>query len=430
MDIKTYAELNEVIYSERLKNGLTVKLVPKSDYNSVYAVLFTEYGSIDHRFIPRGEREYHAFPYGVAHFLEHKLFETRKGDISQVFSSQGASVNAYTSNTKTAFLCSFTTNGRQNIETLLDFIQDPFFSHQSVEDEKSIISQEIQMYKDDPEWALTQGLIENLYPEHPVRIDVAGTTESVQSVTVEMLKQNYQTFYHPDNMQMIIVGNIDPAETLQWIKDNQTKKVFPLPMKIERRIKTEAKEPITKSREVHLSVNLAKVSVGVKGHYYKLNEREAFRHVICMEIILDLLFGETSATYLSLYNDNLIDDSFSYDYVFERGFDYVSIGGDSRNPKELAGSIQNILLNTGLNPDLTFGHYSIVKNKLIGEYIQDLNSLGYIAHQFIDLPSDKVSVFDYLSVLKSITFEELKVVAEYYFKSERISVFTVKPKMD
>lgn len=430
MDMKSYKELNEVIYSDRLKNGLTVKMIPKSDYSSVYAVLFTEYGSIDHIFRPRGERDYRTFPYGVAHFLEHKLFETENGDVSQVFSSQGASVNAFTSNTKTAFMCSFTSNSKKNIETLLDFVQNPFFDPQSVEDEKSIISQEILMYNDDPDWVLTQGLIENLYPDHPVRIDVAGTPDSVQEVTVDMLKKNYETFYHPENMQMILIGNIDPEETLQWIKYTQENSSYPSPVKIERSGLEASAGEIIRLREVLLPVNLPKVSVGVKGHCFDLNEKEAFRHIICMEILLDLLFGETSATYLSLYNDNLIDDSFSYDYVFERGFDYVSIGGDSRLPEKLAEGIKNILLNTSLNPDITAVHFSLVKKKMTGEYIQNLNSLGYIAHQFIDLPFEEATVFDYLSILKTITFEELNKTSEDYFKTERLSVFTVKSSQE
>lgn len=428
MDKRTYKELNEVIHSERLKSGLTVRMVHKKDYGSVYAAVFTEYGSTDHIFIPRGERDYQTFPYGVAHFLEHKLFETEKGDISQVFSSQGASVNAFTSNTKTAYMCSFTTNKKKNIETLLDFVQNPLFDHQSVEDEKNIIIQEILMYKDDPDWVMTQGLIENLYPHHPVRIDVAGTPESVQSITVDMLKKNYDTFYHPGNLQLIIVGNIEPEETLQWIKDSQKNISYPGAVEIDRKAVEETDGAITRYREVHLPVKLSKVSIGVKGQFFELHEEQAFRHIICMEILLDLLFGETSATYLSLYNKNLIDDSFGYDYIFERGFDYVSIGGDTRSPETMAESIKNVLVNVNANPDITPEHFSLVKKKLTGEYIQDLNSLGFIAHQFIDMPFQTLSVFDYLSVLKTVTFEELKKISRIYFKAGDLSVFTVKPR--
>jgi len=426
---RIYKEFNEVIYSETLKNGLTVKIIPKREYSSVYTVLFADYGSNDHVIRLSGDSDAKTYPFGVAHFLEHKLFESEEGDISEVFSSQGASVNAFTSNTKTAFMCSFTRNMKKNIDTLLNFVQTPFFDDQSVEDEKNIITQEIQMYKDDPDWVSTQGLIENLYPNHPVRIDVAGTPDSVQQITTDMLRENHQTFYHPSNMQVIVVGNIDPEEASQWIFDNQVKKVYPAPFEIERKETEEKEESIIKNREVHLPVNLPKVSVGVKGHSLGLTENQAFHQMICMEIILDLLFGETSLTYLNLYNENLIDDSFSYEYVFERGFDYVSIGGDSRSPEELARRIKDVLANASASPDLTPEHFSLIQKKLTGEYIQDLNSLGYIAHQFVDMPLQTLSIFDYLEVLETITFEELKNISLNYFQAEHLSVFTVLPRL-
>lgn len=428
MEKRVYKELNEIMYSERLNNGLTVKMIPKSDYSSVYAALSTTYGSVDHIFKSKRDNKFKEYPYGVAHFLEHKLFETEKGDISQTFSSQGASVNAFTSNTMTAFMCSFTTNKRKNIETLMDFVQIPFFDQKSVEDEKNIISQEIMMYKDDPDWALTQGLIENLYPCHPIRVDVAGTPESILSITVDILKENYDAFYHPQNMQMIIVGNIDPSETLQWIKKNQENKSYPESLDFERKKQEEGVKHITKSKEVYLPVNMPKVAVGIKGDSYNLSEEQAFRHIICMEILLDLIFGETSATYLSFYNGDLIDDSFGYDYIFERGFDYVSIGGDTRYPEDLAENIKNILLDVSINPDVTPEHFSLIKKKMIGEFIQNLNSLDYIAHQFIDLPFTEISIFDYLSLLRSVTLEDVKNVAKNYFKIERLSVFTVRSR--
>ncbi|MER2064098.1 MAG: pitrilysin family protein [Alkalibacterium sp.] len=430
MNSKTYKELNEVVYSQKLENGLSVQMIPKRDYGSVYAVLFTEFGSNDYIFKARGENEYEIYPHGVAHFLEHKLFETEEGDISQVFSFQGASINAVTSNTKTVYMVSFTANGRLNIETLLDFVQMPTFDQQSVEDEKSIITQEILMYKDDPDWVLAQGLLENLYPAHPIRIDVAGTPESVQAVTVDMLKKNHENFYHPSNMQIVIVGNIDPEETLQWIESNQEKKAYPKSFEIKRELPTETGRNIIKSRTIHLPVNLPKVLVGVKGVSFDLNEEQAFRHIICMEILLELLFGETSSTYLAMSNKNLIDNSFSYDYIFERGFDYVTIGGDSRLPEVLAEKIKKVLMCTRNNPDMSYDHFVLIKKQLTGEYIQDLNSLGYVAHQFVDMPFRTYTIYDYLSVLKLVTFEDVKQLLVDYFKAERHSVFIVESRIN
>ncbi|OJF95796.1 EF-P 5-aminopentanol modification-associated protein YfmH [Alkalibacterium sp. 20] len=426
--MKVYKHLEENIYTEKLENGLQVKLIPKKEYKKIYAVLFVDFGSVDQMFMPRGESEYKSFPYGIAHFLEHKLFETEDGDVSNIFSSQGASVNAYTSNTKTAYMCSFTSKLQQNIDVLLNFVQTPHFTHHSVEDEKSIITQEIQMYKDDPDWNLSLGLIENLYPKHPLRIDVAGTVESIQSIDVEMLMTNYDTFYHPSNVQLILIGNLNPNEAIKYIKENQEPKIFLPPVVIDRSFPDEAETDILKYRETRFPVNIPKVLVGVKGDKYNLEEKAALRHIIKMEILLDLLFGDTSSTYLSLYNDELIDDSFSFDYIFERSFDYVSIGGDSKFPEKLASSIKHVLLNDQRSQDMTIEHFSLIKKKLTGQYIQELNSLEAIAHQFVELPFEEITIFDSLSLLESITFEEVKNIARDYFREEVISVFSVKPR--
>lgn len=430
MDIKVYKQLREKIYTDTLENGLRVKLIPKNEFKKTYAVLFTDFGSIDQSFIPYGKKNTIVFPPGVAHFLEHQLFETEKGDISNIFSGQGASVNAYTSNTKTAFLCSFTSNIKQNIETLLDFIQHNKFDPCAVENEKSIILQEIQMYKDDPDWILSSGLIENLYPNHPLSYDVAGTEESIPKISVKMLQENYDTFYHPANMQLIVIGNLDPQETMNWIKDNQKLKSFQSLRPIKRMMYKESEAVIPDYREMKVSVNMPKVLVGVKGNQHKSNEKTAFRKIIQMEILLDLLFGDTSSTYLSLYNDELLDDSFSYDYIFDRGFDYVSIGGDSKYPEELAESIKYVLVNNQYSPDMTATHFSLIKKKLIGQYIQELDSLEFIAQCFVDSPYEHYTIFDSLSVLDDITFEEVKSLAQEFFNEKVISVFSIKPKED
>lgn len=428
MEKKTYTYVQETIYSERLDNGLTIKLIPKNDFNKTYALLFTDFGSIDQTFIPIGENHYRTFPMGIAHFLEHTLFEAEEGDVSHLFSSQGASVNAYTSNTKTAFMCSFTSNLKQNINTLLDFVQTPYFNQESVENEKNIITQEIQMYKDDPDWHITVGLLENLYPNHPLSTDVAGTEDSVQQIDVEMLKVSYDTFYHPGNMQIVVVGKLDPNDTLQLIKENQSQKKFTSSSTIDRLLPVECSRDIIKYKETRFSVNIPKVNIGVKGTAHKLIEDDAFRHLIKMEIALDLLLGDTSSAYLSLYNDELIDDSFSYEYIFERSFDYVSIGGDTKFPEKLADRLLEIMINNQDSLDLTEEHFSLIKKKLIGQYIQDLNSLEFIANQFAELPFSEHTIFDSLAVLNSISLEEVSDLARTYFREEVMSVLLVNPE--
>ncbi len=428
MNKKTYKHLQETIFTEKLENGLTVRMIPKNEFKKTYAVLFTDFGSVDQAFALNGDEGTKVYPPGVAHFLEHCLFQTTEGDVSLKFSSQGATVNAFTNNTKTAYMCSFTSNAQENLETLIDFVQSPHFEYQDVEDEKQIISQEIQMYKDDPDWILTAGLIENMYPKHPLRFDVAGTLDSIELIDLNMLNSNYDAFYHPGNMHLIVIGHMQPLETMQWIKNNQLKKKFTPHVPTVRQPIEEDVKDIIKYRESQFPVSMSKVLVGVKGDNFDLEETAAFRHIVLMEIVMDLLLSETASTYLDLYNKDLIDDSFSYDYMFERSFDYVSIGGDTRYPDELAAEIKNVLLMSQSNPDMTLEHFDLVKKKMLGHYIQGLNSLESTAHQFVDFSYDQMTLFDSISVLETVTFEEVKETADNYFKEEFFSVFVLKPE--
>src|SRR5690606_13607321 len=203
-----FPQLDEQLYYEKLDNGLDVYLLPKTGFYKTYATFTTKYGSIDNHFVPLGKEEYVKVPDGIAHFLEHKLFEKEDGDVFQKFSRQGASANAFTSFTRTAYLFSSTSHVEKNLETLLDFVQEPYFTDQTVEKEKGIIAQEIRMYDDNPDWRLYFGMIKNLYEKHPVRIDIAGTVESISAITKDMLYTCYNTFYHPSNMVLFIVGPV------------------------------------------------------------------------------------------------------------------------------------------------------------------------------------------------------------------------------
>ncbi|WP_317951263.1 EF-P 5-aminopentanol modification-associated protein YfmH, partial [Rossellomorea marisflavi] len=189
----TFDQLQENLYYEKMANGLDVYILPKEGFNKTYATFTTKYGSIDNHFAPLGEEELVKVPDGIAHFLEHKLFEKEDGDVFQQFSKQGASANAFTSFTRTAYLFSSTTNVERNLETLIDFVQDPYFTEKTVEKEKGIIGQEITMYDDNPDWRLYFGVIENMYKNHPVKIDIAGTIESITPITKDMLYQCYGT---------------------------------------------------------------------------------------------------------------------------------------------------------------------------------------------------------------------------------------------
>src|SRR6476620_4505251 len=192
-----FNQIQEEIYHEKLENGLEVFILPKKGFNKTYATFTTKYGSIDNHFMPLEKSAFLKVPDGIAHFLEHKLFEKEDGDVFQQFSKQGASANAFTSFTRTAYLFSCTSNVEQNLNTLLHFVQEHYFSEKTVEKEKGIIGQEIQMYQDNPDWRLYFGLIDSLFVKHPIKIDIAGTIESISKITKDLLYECYETFYHP-----------------------------------------------------------------------------------------------------------------------------------------------------------------------------------------------------------------------------------------
>src|SRR3954466_11613071 len=249
-----FNQIQEEIYHEKLENGLEVFILPKKGFNKTYATFTTKYGSIDNHFMPLEKSEFLKVPDGIAHFLEHKLFEKEDGDVFQQFSKQGASANAFTSFTRTAYLFSSTSNVEQNLETLMDFVQEPYFSEKTVEKEKGIIGQEITMYDDNPDWRLYFGLIQNLYRNHPVKIDIAGTIESISHITKDWLYECYNTFYHPSNMLLFITGPVDPESFMNQVKENQSKKDYKDMPEIKRKFETEPSQAAEKKQVLEMNV--------------------------------------------------------------------------------------------------------------------------------------------------------------------------------
>lgn len=342
-----YEQLQETLYHEKMSNGLDVYVLPKKGFNKTYAVFTTKYGSIDNRFVPLGKNEMVHVPDGIAHFLEHKLFEKADGDVFQDFSKQGASANAFTSFTRTAYLFSSTSNVERNLETLIDFVQDPYFTEKTVEKEKGIIGQEINMYDDNPDWRLYFGVIENMYKEHPVRIDIAGTVESISHITKDLLYECYETFYHPSNMLLFIVGPVDPEAIISQVRENQGKKPYTDQPEIKREEVKEQEAVFRKEKEIKMNVQGPKCLVGLKSkNPFKLG-KELLKHELSMNLLLEALFGKSSAQYESLYEKGYIDETFSFDFTAEYGFGFAAIGGDTPEPDQLAEDISSMLLRAG-----------------------------------------------------------------------------------
>ncbi len=427
MEKIVYEQLKETLYYEKLPNGLDVYILPKQGFNKTFATFTTKYGSVDNTFVPLGKEEMIRVPDGIAHFLEHKLFEKEDHDAFQLFSKQGASANAFTSFTRTAYLFSCTSNVEQNLNTLLNFVQEPYFSEKTVEKEKGIIGQEIQMYQDNPDWRLYFGLIDSLFVKHPIKIDIAGTIESISKITKDLLYECYETFYHPSNMLMFVVGAIDPEKTMDLIRENQAKKDYKNQPEIVRSFEEEPDEVNEKKKIISMPVQTSKCLVGIKATNLKEKGEALLKQEIALTLLLDYLFGKSSVHYESLYNEGLIDDSFSYDYTEENNFGFAMVGGDTKQPDELEERLKGILLNTNYD-QLDEAALERVKKKKIGGFLRSLNSPEYIANQFTRYAFNESSLFDALTVLESLTVQDLQEVAKLLLSEEKMSVCQVLPK--
>ncbi len=428
MEKIAFEQLKEELYYEKLGNGLDVYILPKKGFNKTYATFTTKYGSIDNHFKPFGKDEYVKVPDGIAHFLEHKLFEKEDGDVFQQFSRQGASANAFTSFTRTAYLFSSTSYVEKNLETLMDFVQEPYFTEKTVEKEKGIIGQEITMYDDNPDWRLYYGVIENMFKNHPVKIDIAGTKESISHITKDMLYECYHTFYHPSNMLLFVVGAVEPEQIMSQIKENQAKKDYSAQPEIERSFEPEIEEVAEKKQVLKMNVQTPKCIVGIKAPSSTLKGQEMLKQELSTNIMLDILFGKSSVAYTELYNEGLIDDSFSYDFSQEQGFGFAMAGGDTNDPERLSERITSILMDAKTGSVFNDENLVRARKKKIGAFLRAINSPEYIANQFTRYAFNDMDLFEVVPVLESITVEDIKSAAAALIDETRFTVCQVVPK--
>lgn len=429
MKKKTYSNVNETIYSKTLENGLQVFLLPKSDFHKTYALFTTDYGSIDNSFIPINQSKPFKAPDGVAHFLEHKLFEKENYDAFDLFSNLGASSNAFTSFTKTSYLFSTIENNYQNVGLLLDFVQTPYFSEASIEKEKGIIKQEIQMYLDDPNWCLFFGLLKNLYPNQPLSIDIAGSAESITNISVNDLYTCYETFYQPSNMTLFVTGPFNPDEMINYIEINQFSKKFPEPIKIQR-VDESNLQKVTKASSIQMAVAQPKMILGFKGNddLTQLAPEILLNYKLSITFALQLLFAESSSNYQTLYQKALIDDSFDAGFNLDRTFHFIEIYSDTNSPLQLAETLEMMLLQFQDSTDWSERHLNILKKKSIGKTIASLNSLEYIANQFSQNLYGEKTLFDLPEVIDSINLEMITKYLKQFLEETEKSIFTITPE--
>ncbi|WP_172921336.1 EF-P 5-aminopentanol modification-associated protein YfmH [Enterococcus faecium] len=428
MNKTEYEQINETLYHEVLPNGLTVYLLPKNDYHKTYGLFSTNYGSIDNEFIPYGEKEKVKVPDGIAHFLEHKLFEKEYGDVFQLFGQQGASANAFTSFTKTSYLFSTTDQVEQNLTTLIDFVQAPYFTEETVNKEKGIIGQEIQMYEDDPNWRMFFGILNNLYPAHPLHIDIAGTVESIDKITAQDLYTCYRTFYQPSNMVLFVVGKMEPEKLMKLIRENQEAKNFPPKQEIVRYFPENTKE-IIKQSALEAAITRDKFVLGIKGLDTLPQEgTELLRYKTAINLLFQMILGNTSRNYLAMYNQGIIDDSFGFEFSLDREFHFADFSGDTDEPEKAAEKVKEIILGFADDPEVSEMNLDLLKKKMLGQYFQSLNSIEYIANQFTQSLFGDRTLFDLPEIIDSIQMKDVLAAGEAFISEEAFSEFYMRPK--
>lgn len=430
MNKEFYEEFNQPVYRQHLDNGLSLQVVPMTGYHKTYAIFTTDFGSIDNHFVPYDKREAIRVPDGIAHFLEHKMFEKADHDAFDLFGKLGADSNAFTSFTQTSYLFSTTSHVHESLDVLLDFVQDPYFTAETVKKEQGIIGQEIKMYDDDASWRLYLGILGNLYPHDPMHIDIAGTVDSISKITPEYLMETYKTFYQPSNMNLILAGNVDPNETLDWVVSNQSRRQFLPATQPERlfNLNDPTAHDVIPFRSLTMDVARPKVIVGLRGIEMPEDGHERLHYKLAIDLLLDVLFDDTSDNYLRLYNNEILDDSFAYNLEMQRDFYFAYFSSDTDQMERFADEVIAILESANQQIDAARTRFNGIKNAEIGRLIGLLDSPEAVANHYAGKLFDGANLMDEIRELRSIGLNDLYDVAKRFIVSQGISVFQIIPQ--
>ncbi|MGN0489752.1 MAG: EF-P 5-aminopentanol modification-associated protein YfmH [Ruminococcus sp.] len=380
-------------------SGLTIYLYPKADYNSKYAIFGTKYGSVNNAFSLDGGKVNYV-PDGIAHYLEHKLFESEDGDAFARYAKTGANANAYTSFDKTCYLFSCTENFDESFEILLDFVQSPYFTEETVAKEQGIIGQEIRMYDDSPEWRVMFNMLEKMYHNHPVKIDIAGTVESISKITPHYLYDCYNTFYNLNNMVLCVAGDLTPEDILK----TADKMLKPCEKHIiENYFEDEPYEVVDNYVEQEFSVSVPLFNLGFKDKAHKVSQKELAE----IEILMSVIASPSSELYKRLDDGKLINQSFSDEYFSGPGYNSVILSGESRSPKEAAEMIKQYIMelkDKGINKE----DFEIAKKEVYGDAVSSLNSVDNICNTMADFHFNQIDIFGLIDDIAACTLEDVE----------------------
>lgn len=403
--------------------GLGIYVYPKKGYSSSYAILGTNFGSINNKFKVKGQTSFTVVPNGIAHYLEHKLFASPQGDAFELFSKTGASANAYTSFEKTAYLFSCTNNFEKSLSILLDFVQSPYFTPENVEKERGIIGQEIKMYEDSPDWKVFINLLDALYINHPVKNDIAGSIESISKITPELLYTCYNAFYNLNNMALCVVGNLDPDKTFELI-DQQIK--YCKPQQVERYFEVEPQNVAKSFIEQKFDIASSIFNLGFKEEKAP-NQIANTAELAYTDILMQYISSKASPMYNDLLKNELINTaSFSNEYLEGPGYASAIFSGESQNPEKAAEIIRNHMDRLHKN-GLDKKTFERAKRAIYGQNIAMFNSISSIAGVLLDFEFAGREIFEYIKTLSNADINTANQMLSQKLLSENSSLSVVKP---
>lgn len=418
---KRYYELiDETVYEAQMDNGLKVFIIPKPGFQKTFVTYTTQFGSLDSKFKPLGSDEFVTVPDGVAHFLEHKLFEKEEGDLFTDFAEDNAQVNAFTSFDRTSYLFSAISNVESNILRLMNMVETPYFTEATVEKEKGIIAEEIKMYQEQPGYKLMFNTLRAMYKQHPVKVDIAGSVESIYEITKDDLYLCYETFYHPSNMVMFVVGNVDPERIHDLVRDHEAKRELTAQPEIVRD-SLEEPEVVQQTKVVEeMNIQIPRLMLGFKNVPQQASKEVFMKRDIEMTFFFEMVLGEETDFYQNLLNEGLIDDTFGYQFVLEPSYSFSLITSSTPDPDKLKSLLLDELKAKvgNLEDEEAF---ELLKKQFIGEFISSLNSPEYIANQYTKLYFEGVSLFNMLDIVDSITLESINEAAEKSLNFDQIA---------
>lgn len=422
MEFKYYKKYNEAVYKKTLNNGLKVILIPKKDFHKTFITFGVTYGGADLSFIPTGKKNKVIQPAGIAHFLEHLLFKMPDGsDAFFKLNSLGVNSNAFTSFDKTVYLINGTENIAESLEYLLDFVQTPYFTDQTIKNERDIIKEEIKMYLDDVNSKLYNKLLTNTYKNNYLKEGVLGSVESINKIAKNDLYTAYDTFYHPANMSLIITGNFEKEKYLKIIEDNQAKKDYKKRENIKRIKPYEPKKVVIKDSLEKVNITTPLVGVGIK---FSENEnlKEQYIKQIKLGLLFDYYFSNSGEIYETLLKEELIDGSFSY-YN-----DSLSVHFNSytNKPKEFINFLRKVLINLKrrkFQPE----RFNMIKRSTYGSFIKSLNSVEGINLSYLETMSYEIELFNLPKIITDITLSDVFSLTKE-INSDVITSYTLFPK--